>query len=208
MDDKLKKAILEFVEIIKSVPEPLQARCFDLLLTDYLASRNQRPQRSTEPNADEEEKATKVGTNEPAEKSAPQADIQLSDLHVKAKKFLEKYQLSVADINEIFFKEGEELKPLFDDLKTTKLAESQLRIGLLQALKSGLRTGEFQFSGEDVRAECQTRKCYDPGNFSANFKNNSSLFDGFDSYKKTSPTIRLNEAGRKKLAEIIAELKT
>jgi hypothetical protein len=47
----------------------------------------------------------------------------------------------------------------------------------------------------------------DGNNFPANFKNNSSLFDGFDKYDKSQPLIKLSEAGRKTLASLIAELK-
>lgn len=134
-------------------------------------------------------------------------DIEMKDLHVKARKFLEKQGTTLQDINQIFYKEGDEFLPLYEELKSTKIAECQTRIGLLQALAAGLKTGEFQFSGEDVRKECQDRKCYDTKNFSANFKNSSSLFEGFDKYDKSVPTVRLSEAGRKQLASLIAELK-
>lgn len=42
-------------------------------------------------------------------------------------------------------------------------------------------------------------------NFAANFKNNASLFEGFESYAKANP-LRLSEDGRKELAELIKEL--
>ncbi len=134
-------------------------------------------------------------------------DLTIRDVHVKARKFLEKYEKTINDLNQILYKEGDELRPLFADLKTTKTSESQIRIALLQALTSGIKSGEFQFDGEEVRKECQARKCYDAGNFSANFKNSATLFDGFEKYDKQSPTIRLSEDGRLVLAQVINELR-
>jgi hypothetical protein len=67
--------------------------------------------------------------------------------------------------------------------------------------------GDFQLNGENVRTECQERKAYDKKNFSANFKNSAGLFVGFDKYDKNSPVLKLTDAGKKRLAETITELK-
>ena len=128
-------------------------------------------------------------------------------MHTKTKKFLAKYQLSIEDLNEILYKENGTILPLFDDLKTTKTSESQLRIALLQALILGIETGDFTFDGEQVRRECQLRKCYDSANFTSTFKNNAVLFDNFEKYDKETPLVRLSEEGRKRLAEVIKDLK-
>ena len=95
---------------------------------------------------------------------------------------------------------------MYDDLKTTKASESQIRIALLHSLLKGLHTGDFEFNGESVREEAQVRKCYDQANFAAVFKNNKELFEGFAKYSKTSPIIRLNADGKSKLAEVIKDL--
>ena len=52
-----------------------------------------------------------------------------------------------------------------------------------------------------------TTSAADLANFAANFKNNSTLFDGFEKYDKKRPRIRLSEDGRKELAELIRELR-
>jgi hypothetical protein len=110
-------------------------------------------------------------------------------------------------LNELFYKENDEYKPLYEDLKTTKTSESQIRIALLLALNKGLATGDFEFSGEAVRKECIARKCYDSGNFTKYFNNAGNLFDGFNGYEKTQDTIRLGEEGKKKLSALIKELR-
>ena len=75
---------------------------------------------------------------------------------------------------------------------------------MLHALLAGMKTGEFVADGEAVRAESKLRKSYDAPNFAATFRNNATLFEGFDTYEKAKP-LRLNEDGRKELAELIKE---
>jgi hypothetical protein len=212
----LKTDVLELAAIAKECPDGLTERCFELLLTHYLkqmetATKGAAIEASgTAPVAPPSTPVlpTKDVSDATVTTDAPSGhDLTVKDIHVKAKKFLEKYQKTIGDLNQILYKEGDELRPLFEDLKTTKTSESQIRIALLQALTSGIGSGEFQFDGEEVRKECQARKCYDAGNFSANFKNSADLFDGFEKYDKQSPTIRLSEVGRSALARVIDELR-
>lgn len=205
LNTDLKADVLELAAIAKECPEGLKDKCFELLLSHYLKqleAGTKRKHGTTEDAAVADPKPSASDGSTPSDH-----DLELKDLHVKARKFLEKYEKTIDDLNQILFKQGEELRPLFEDLKTTKTSESQVRIALLQALISGIKSGEFQFDGEEVRKECQARKCYDANNFSANFKNNAGLFDGFDKYEKQSPVIKLSEAGRKALAQVIGELR-
>jgi len=204
MSDKLKQKIMEFAAIAKDCPNNLQEKCFELLLADHLEQL--RPKVPAElgkplkPNGD-------AATDEDKEKKTPrQEDIAEIDLHVKARQFLKKSGLTVEHINQLFYKEEGNFLPLYDDLKTTKASESQIRIALLHSLLKGMHTGDFEFNGESVREEAQLRKCYDSPNFAAHFKNNKELFEGFVKYAKTNPTIRLSSDGKTKLAEVIKDL--
>lgn len=208
MKQELKDAILEIIDVVQLVPEKLQDRCFELLLLDAISKQNGVPKKPEEvaPAAEEEIEAPPTPTPTNGGKAVVAQDIALTDIHVKARKFLEKQDLSIEDINGLFYKDGDALKPLYEDLKTTKTSESQMRIGLLLALENAMGSGEFVFSGEQVREECQKRKCYDPTNFAVNFKNNAKLFDSFEKYDKASPSVRLAEAGRVQLAALVKEL--
>lgn len=207
MPNTLKQKIVEFVAIAKECPDPFQLKCFELLLSDYLSY--QRPM-AGEKDKKVEDKKDRISEETKGEKegkkSAQQEDILETDLHVKVRQFLKKSSLNIEHINELFYKEEGNFLPLYDDLKTTKTAESQLRVALLHSLKKAMHTGDFEFNGEAVRDEVQMRKCYDPANFIKNFKNKQSLFEGFESYSKSSPTIRLSAEGKDKLAEIIKDL--
>lgn len=206
MSEKMKQKIMEFVALAKDCPENLQEKCFELLLADHLQQLRQKASgvgedaKQQKPTDDEDKKKGED------KKTPQQEDIAETDLHVKARQFLKKSGLTVEHINQLFYKEEGNFLPLYDDLKTTKASESQIRIALLHSLLKGMHTGDFEFNGESVRGEAQLRKCYDRPNFAKHFKNCKELFEGFSSYSKTNPTIKLNADGKAKLAEVIKDL--
>jgi hypothetical protein len=202
----LREKILEFAEIARTLPDNLQAICFELLLKHYLQSLT--PQAPPSKGTQEPEAAANRQPSEPKpveESAKSQADLTLADLHLKARRFLEKHSLSIDQLNNLFYKEDDKILPLYEDLKTTRMAEGQIRVALLQTLHNALRAGDFEAQVEDIRKECADRKCYDGANFTANFKNNQSLFD-FDKYTKQTKSLRLSDSGRKELAAVIKEL--
>jgi hypothetical protein len=202
----LKDKVNEFAEIAKTLPENLQAVCFDLLLRNHLegvGSHAGAKEDKAASTASPKDLAEKVIV--PAADASKQEDFKLSDLHVKAKKFLGKAGLSIDHINNLFFREAKDVKPLYDDLKTTKTSESQIRVVLLLALRNAMTTGEFEADTAAVRDECVERKCFDVKNFGNNFNNRSSLFD-FEKFTKETVSVRLAEAGKGALAEVIKEL--
>jgi hypothetical protein len=189
------------------VPRELAPLCFELLLRDHLEGRRRPPAAppsppSPSPTAEQLQPQDSIASGET---TTGQQDLKAGDLHVKVRKFMERYSIALDHLNQLFYKDGGEIKPLYEDLKTTRMAESQIRAALLHALLAAMKTGEFVADGEAVRAEVQQRKAYDKANFAANFKNNTSLFEGFESYVKGNP-LRLSEDGRKELAELIKEL--
>lgn len=205
MPEKLKQKVLEFVAIAKECPDNLQEKCFELLLSNYLV---QLSNKTSKDDADRVEKdvVEQGAKTKKEEREANQEDILEADLHIKVKQFLKKVGLTVQNLNELFYKEQGKFLPLYDDIKTTKTAESQIRIALLQALTKSMLDGDFEFDGEAVRSEAQMRKCYDIGNFARNFNNNKNLFEGFEKYDKTSSIMRLSSTGKERLAEVIRDL--
>ena len=205
---KLKDKVEEFAEIAKALPENLQVACFELLLKHHLDAVGGRPPKDAAPASDPAPATNPlplVPVTPPAETGSKQEDLKPADLHLKAKKFLEKHALSIDHLNNLFFKEDGALKALYEDLKTTRMSESQIRITLLIALRSAIATGEFEATIEAVKQECTERKCYDSSNFGNNFNNNKGLFD-FGKFAKGITSVRLSEDGRKELADVIQEL--
>ncbi|MBI5404513.1 MAG: hypothetical protein HY959_14080 [Ignavibacteriae bacterium] len=201
--DNIKNKVHEFAKIAKECPDNLQEKCFELLLSNYLLEIS-RPKLGNSDENTIEKRST--NSNEETHSESKQDNIQEKDLHVKVKQFMKKESVSIEQISQIFYLENGILKPLYDDLKTTKASESQLRIALLESLKNAIQIGSFHFNGEDVRKETVQRKCYDPANFATYFKYNKTMFDNFKTYDKNNPNISLSSEGKSRLAEIIKTL--
>ena len=216
---ELKQQIKEIVEIVALVPEDFRTMCFEMLLKDAIALNRVAAEASLNLSTSKIKPKTKDATPLADEQidedtSVPPSvqpkvgegtDITSADVHMKVRKFLEKSALTVANLNELFYKENEGFESLITDLGVTKMSEAQTRIALLQALHSALASGDFVTTIEDVREECKMRKSYDSPNFTTNFRNNSGLFD-FGTWTKDVKELRLSEEGKKSLAAIVKSL--
>lgn len=209
---KLKDKVAEFAAIAADLPDNLQVVCFELLLRSHLEASRPRPPANPERNKDVDKEKDKNKDLDAEDKSKTveeaaksQADIVQGDLHVKVKRFLQKYSLTLDHLNNVFYKEDGKILPLYEDLNTTKMSEGQIRIALLQSLVSAIPTGTFEATVEDVRSECDDRKCNDRPNFAANFRNNDTMFD-FETFDRQTKKVRLSEDGKSELADVIKEL--
>ncbi|MNY26330.1 hypothetical protein D3C86_1601710 [compost metagenome] len=133
------------------------------------------------------------------------ADIAMSDLHMKTKRFMTNGGVTLEHINNVFYKEGENFELLITDFGAKSMADGQMRIAMLQALHQALIDGEFITTVEAVRQECKMRKCLDAPNFAKNFRTNAELFD-FGTWSKDITDLRLSDDGRKALAEVVKKL--
>jgi len=200
----IEEKIQEITKIAMQCPDNLQQSCFEILLQHALIGT------TTIGGGKRESGGTKAfDVEEPksvVEESAnKQEDLSAGDIHLAVRRFLEKNDLSIDHLNQLFYKEGDQVLPLYDDLKTTRTSESQARITLLQCLHNAIRSGKFQTTVENVRQEATTRKCYDKNNWGNNYSNNAGLFD-FDKYTKDVKTITLSDQGKKELADVIKEI--
>lgn len=202
----LKKKVQDFASIASALPDNLQVVCFELLLKHHLGLDVAPTLQPPLPKPPEGQSADTNGDGENEDPPSPtEDDIAETDLHAKARHFLHQHSLSIDHVNNIFYKEDDKIQPLFEDLKTTRMSDGQVRIALLQAFSKALTTGNFEASVEAVRSEAKDRKFYDSANFSTTFRNNKDLFD-FDEWGKSVKTVRLSTAGKKQLAEVIKEL--
>lgn len=211
----LREHLKEIVELVELVPEQFKNQCFELLLKEAIeAGRSPRvPTDRAAKDVDRgKEEATEQGNvAEQGEayrgvnQNGVQAEITANDLHLKTRRFMDKNNISLSRLNELFYKEGGEIKPLVEDYGSTKMAECQLRIALFQTLKNALPTGEFITTVEAVKAECVDRKTFDGPNWAKNFKRYASLFD-FDDFSRDMTDLRLTEDGKQELANIIEHL--
>lgn len=194
----IKQEMVEILDIVKMCPEPLQEKCFELLVAALLDGGVQKKPRrkpSEEPPA----------TVESESKDADMGDeIVEADLHTKVRRFLGKEGISLDQLNALYYKEDDEIRPLYETPGTHKMAEAQVRLALLTAFENALPSGDFCFDVETIRARCQDMKCYDGANFAANFKNSAALFGDFK-YKRGASG-ELSTEGKKELAAVLKQL--
>jgi hypothetical protein len=202
---KLKDRVLEVAKIAQECPENLQQSCFEILLKHVLSTEESPAPPSGAPPVLDRTQARTEPKNVVEESAKKQDDLQEKDIHLKARSFLQKYSVTVEELNQLFYKEGDNILPLYEDLRSTRTSESQIRITLLQCLLCAIATGEFQTTNDAAKEEAQKRKVYDSSNWGNNYSNNAALFD-FDRYAKSITAINLSEEGRKELAKVIKEL--
>lgn len=210
MYNKLKLEVLEIIEIVNKCPESLQEKCFEVLLQKFIASNEEIKDSSYAHTdmieAEDKREASKSTVN--LEIEAGDEEIALKDFHIKIRKFLEINSIGIDTINQLYYKDNEKLMPLYESLKSTKMAESQLRLELLTAFEKSFinANGEMLFNGEEVRQRCQDMKCYDSANFSTNFKKTSSMYDNWNEKYDRKTDYILSAEAKKELAKVIFEL--
>lgn len=208
MFEQVRAHIEEILDIVERCPEKWQERCFDLLMSNLLQSvegmKSDSRSGATSSRQTADSQATAAADPTATEKGG--MEIKPSDLHIKVRKFLNDNGLTVNQLNALFYREGEEFKPLFETMGTTKMNESQIRLALLESLRRALNNGDFVFDPERVRQMCRDLKCYDPPNFTSNFKDRSDDFWSWPNKYSKGITVELLPEGKKVLAEVVQAL--
>ena len=218
MFENVKAEIKDIISIVKECPENLQEKCFDVLLSSLL--KDDRTQKKENDEPESKTKAPKSTAFEKVEEDVKDKDeddsqsgndseegdeILPKDFHIKTRKFIEHHSLSYKVINKLYYKENDDIKPLYDNLGTTQTSKSQIRLALLSAFEGSFKEGEMIFNTDTVKERCRILKCLDMGNFGKNFNNNANLFDGFEKYQKAED-LKLSTQGKKELASTLTLL--
>jgi hypothetical protein len=204
MDAALKTEIQEIVEVVKTVPEPLQLRAFEILLQDAVdrVSGKKTPRREDTTKNDEHDKDDSKDKNKDKDKGRESKGLDPNTLPMRVKAFMKRTNVTAPQIDKLFHIEDNQYEPIWT-VQVTKFSKAQVQIALLQSLQRALTSGEFSFDREQVRAECQNRKSYDSKNFKVNFQNNAKYFSGLE---KEEGLVSLTDEGMTTLAALITEL--
>jgi hypothetical protein len=132
----------EILSLVKKCPESLQEKCFELLFNYYFSNPSHQQKKPIDVN---NENPSEVQIT-PISETTGGDEIKLNQIHTKVRAILKNGDLTLDDINNLFYQEDSEFKPLFDDLKSTKMSDSQIRLTLLGSLRNALKNGEFKIS--------------------------------------------------------------
>ncbi|MGO8757212.1 MAG: hypothetical protein ACLQG3_03725 [Terracidiphilus sp.] len=204
METALKTEIQEIVELVKTIPEPLQLRTLELLLQDLLdrtSGRKHTSGRAEKLDKDAEEQVQRQEKAPAGKRKRESEGLDPSTLPMRVKAFMKRTKVTVRQIERLFHIEDNQYEPIWA-LQTTKFSKTQVHIALLRALQRALTSGEFSFDREEVREECTKRNSLDKTNFRANFQNNAKYFSGLEK----DGLVSLTDEGMNALASLVTEL--
>jgi hypothetical protein len=185
----LIKEIKEIVEIIKSCPQNLQEKCFEILLTNALSQTKKQVTQNNTPEVTQ--KTASIDNNVPTEISK------------RIKTFAGQFGLSETDVSRVFLAdESGNVSIEVTDLKAKKTSQQQRRLALLIGARHQFMEGSFDVPNDELREMSVTYGAYDAANFAVNIKNFKKIFAGFKSGAKN----KLSPVGKKEAADLIKEL--
>jgi hypothetical protein len=192
--EKAKADIAQIVEIVKTVPEGLQQRCFELLFEQAFSEPKQVPE--VERKAPEAEK--------PAEGAEPAVSGKKLPGNIKA--ILRRGDVTEEDLGKLFMLEHDPLLPVYR-LPKGNTSKAQMAKVMMVLLENGLLNNNISAPYAELREALKDEGLHD-GNFNKALKRNADLFrgaitkDGIDE----NGTVELSGPGLEKLAETIKEL--
>lgn len=187
---KAKADITEIVEIVKTVPESLQQRCFELLFEAVFSGA--KP--AVEPEAEAKEEPT-------LEHKQP---LSAKKLPPNVLAFMRRQNVSPEELGKLFMLDHDPLLPVYNVPTDGGIAKSQLTKVMMVILENGLLNNALSASYGELRSSVRDDGLYD-GNFNKLFKRD--LFKGPSKDGVADDTvIELSGTGMEKLAEIIKEL--
>lgn len=194
-NDELKESIQEILKVVDICPKELQAKCFELLLLDYLAANKPARIRTTQDALPTPSQPSPVLLSSEAElppETARRMRVFASANGLSVDQILKTYhvdELGNVSIEAI-------------DLKAAKTAKRQRRLALLLGGKYHFQAGSFDVPTEELRELCVTYGAYDAANFMANLKNSREILAGF----KPEGTNKLSPLGKAELGGLLKEL--
>ncbi|WP_316193858.1 hypothetical protein [Bradyrhizobium sp. SZCCHNRI1029] len=186
---KAKDDIAQILEIVKTVPEALQQRCFELLFDAVFS----KVKPAAEPNAERQDAGAEIKPAAPPSKKLPPNVLA----------FLRRQKLEPEDLGKLFMLDHEPLLPVYK-MPNGAIAKSQLTKVLMVILENGLLNNSLSATYAELRGSARDDGLFD-GNFNKLFKRD--LFKGVGKDGVTDDTIvELSGTGMDKLAEVIKEL--
>jgi hypothetical protein len=185
---KAKADIAEIVEIVKTVPEALQQRCFELLFEAAFTGRDAaappEQKKEPEPAAEDQQVTKKLPSNVMA--------------------LIRRYKVAPERLSKLFMLDHDPLLPVYNIPSGGGLAKAQLNKVMMVILENGLLNNTLSASYSELRTSVEDDGFYDT-NFSKLVKRDLFKSLGKDGLKEDS-IIELSGSGLEKLAEIINEL--
>ena len=171
MDYKqLKSGIKEITDIVASVPEKFQDKCFELLLTSLLGQKQstERPDKTNEKENSEPD---------PSAKERKKPDHTSIPVTTQLRLLMKKTNVTIDELDKVVMYANDELH-FIREPHDVGISTGQVEWALLMALKNTILKDSMTADPEAIRSICQAKGFYDKANFAANFKSvkNAKMF--------------------------------
>ncbi|NEV78328.1 hypothetical protein DYI24_14895 [Rhodopseudomonas sp. BR0C11] len=192
--EKAKTDIVQIVEIVNTVPEPLRLRCFELLFEKAFSG--SKFEREPDEKSPAGEQKTDQNVKLPAGNKIPG--------NIKA--ILNRGDATEDDIAKLFMLEHEPMLPVYK-IPSGSMAKAQMMKVMMVLLENGLLSNSLSAPYSELRQAVKDDGFFD-SNFNKTLKRSADLFKGAitgDSIDENG-SVELTGQGLKKLAETIKEL--
>jgi hypothetical protein len=194
--EDLAKEVQDILKVVGLCPKELQGKCFELLLSDYLAEAKLVQGRSLSAVSAHQSERPKIA--EPVTAQALPTEVRK-----RMEVFAVQFGLTIDKLLDIYHvDELSNVSIEVTDLKSGKTAKRQRRLALLLGGKHQFQDGSFDIPTEELRELCVTYGAYDAANFMANLKNSKEILAGF----KPDATNKLSPVGKAELGALLKEL--
>lgn len=153
-----KKQIDRILELVSGMPEPLQARGFEILLSGYVESLQSPVARAAAPT----DKATPAspGTTPAAIDGVPQ------ELRTRVKMLAGQASISVDALLSLFDFAVDPFTLGSFVLTGNNVSDKARKVAILVGVRSYIANGKWTADWNEIKAACVDHGCYDVGNFS------------------------------------------
>ena len=190
MDYQIIQAELKLiVEISSGLPQTYRAKCFEVLLSHFLA-------RGGAPAGESVDDMPPLAASEPA---------VTDDLPGTVLAFLDQHGITMAELKAVVDCGQGQVRFLREPAPSS-MAQGQREWALLLALRNGILFNRLEVALGAIRRVCKDKSCYDRANFIATFSRSKTkrLFSGTLPYSATPKP--LSQEGQAQLAALIRSL--
>ena len=188
---RAKADIAQILEIVKTVPEALQERCFELLFEATFKEQQAPAEELKEP---------------PAGGEQPTPDHTEKKLPSNVLAFVHRYEVTREDLKKLFMLDHDPLLPIYK-LPSGNVSKAQISKVMMILLENGLLNNSLSAPYPELRDAAKDDGLHD-SNFNKTLKRNHALFRGAISKDAIDEDglVELTGQGMTKLAEVIKEL--
>ncbi|MEG6509210.1 hypothetical protein V6C03_09530 [Methyloligella sp. 2.7D] len=192
-----RRQVTEILSIVEECPEPLKARCFELLFGVAFADL---------PKVNPQGKVPIPRSNVGLAANGSLQETGERELPGSVAVFARKYGVSSAQLHKLFLIDHDPILAVYK-IKTKVKSRAQLQKVMMVLLENGLRNDRIKIAYPELRDAVRDAGLYD-GNFNKTLKHNAGLFRGAITEAKIleGESVELTGKGMQRLADIVEDL--